>query len=82
MAIHNTFLEIPEPVERAVIVDYDLEDAEPDVGITSACVVINDVWYVDSAGKKVEYNPDDDQFDNLSDIILQAHFVSEEDHRY
>jgi hypothetical protein len=77
MPVFTTRIEIIEPVERKVFVDYDLELPDPSVGITSTDVDINEVWCVATVnGKETKIFPyvDDDIMDDIADQILADHF--------
>lgn len=77
MPVFTTLIEIDEPVEREVFVDYDLELPDLSVGITETDVDINEVWCVVKVnGKERKIFPyvDDGMMGDLMDQILQEHF--------
>lgn len=77
MPVFTTRIEIEEPVERKVFVDYDLELPDLSVGITSTDVDINEVWCVATVnGKETKIFPyvDEGIMDDIADQILADHF--------
>ena len=80
MPVFTTRIEIEEPVERKVFVDYDLELPDLSVGITSTDVDINEIWYVVNprkeygADRKIFPDVDEGTMDDITDQILENHF--------
>ena len=77
MPVFTTRIEIDEPVEREIFVDYDLELPDISVGIKETDVDINEVWCVVKVnGKERKIFPyvDDFMMGDLMDQILEKHF--------